>query len=128
MDSDSINLGSNPSPPAKLKARVAQLVGGLRLKIGTVWVRVPPRAPILNKLDNHSSRSLSLKVSRRMIMLTELEKAIYTKAISPYYPDRCLECPELAIDDYGATHYNKCVDCIHKDLALHAKGLIKARE
>ena len=27
------------------------------------------------------------------------------------YPDRCLECPHLIDENYGATHKSQCEDC-----------------
>ncbi len=33
----------------------------------------------------------------------------------PFYPDRCLECPELLSDGYGCVRHNSCVDYIATD-------------
>ena len=30
----------------------------------------------------------------------------------PFFPDRCLECPELWVDAYGGVRHTRCVDCL----------------
>ena len=34
----------------------------------------------------------------------------------PLYPDRCLECHELATETYGSVQPNKCAACVLADL------------
>ena len=35
----------------------------------------------------------------------------------PMYPDRCLQCPELLHETYGAVGYLRCAECVFADLA-----------